>query len=202
METMRITPTALVALLGALSCACQAPVIDHGPVRVRPEDDDPIPTTGIESSDMLRVSEGIASYLAQKLDHPPMDRPWRVHMMRPVNRTSARIDPELISTDIIRRLERMPDERIDFYLSRAETLAEAFAGEQRSGIRSGDAAPPTLVTPDYVLEGTFRGHERNPRGGVSRWFRFAFQLYDLSGRVVGTEAIDVKKVEERPHAYR
>ncbi len=199
----------LPILLGTLLAAgCASGV--HNPsgvavTRVNPDEQGFVAGTGIESQDLIAVTDKMARSILATPELQKAQGIPRIVLLPVENQTRFAMNKELFLDRIRAQLNSKAQGKVRFL---ARERMEALEKEQelkKSGLVTSTSDPNVreFKGADYFLTGKLSGLTTKARAGVSDYIHYSFQLIDpRTSDILWEDSVEIKKQGTDDAAYR
>lgn len=183
------------AAAGASGCA------GHSMRRVDPSKDDTLGGTGIDSADIVQITDRASAELAQQLLASPRND-IVVHFPTIKNESRQPLNTALLSDRIRERVFTACAPRVKFLVREQLDEIEKEREGKRAGVFSGSERKQ-LLGANYLLTGRIKGMSKRADGDQADYFQLSFQLVDAeSSEMVWTKGYEFKKVGDSGVIYQ
>jgi penicillin-binding protein activator len=196
-----------VGLLGLAGCATQGVRNPSGvPVtEMRPDERGFVAGTGVESQDLVAVTDQMARSILTmpaiaRATHPP-----RIVLEPVSNETRFPINQNIFLTRIRTQLNRQATGRVIFLARENMAALERERQLKQDGLVTASADPNVVEFrgADYFLTGRLQSISTRTRAGLSDYILYSFQLIDArTSEIVWEDAAEIKKQGLEDAAYR
>ena len=197
----------LAAAASLAGCATQGVQNPAGaPVtEMRPDERGRVAGTGVESQDMVAVTDKMARKILEIPEIANAKTPPRIVLEPVVNNTRFTVNKDIFLTKIRTQLNEQASGKVRF-LDRA--MMATLEREQRlkqQGLVTATADPNVTEFrgADYFLTGTLEGMSTRTTQGMSDYVLYSFRLTDArTSDIVWESSLDIKKEGLEDAAYR
>jgi penicillin-binding protein activator len=193
-------------LLGGCTASEGVPRPAGTPVtRLNPDERGFVAGTGVESQDLVAVSDQMARGLVGIPQIAGARTPPCVLLEPVVNATRFPIDKDLFLTRIRAELNEQAAGRIRFLDRAMLATLEHERDRKRTGQVAAGAEPPEdgFQGADFILTGELQGLSTQTTAGISDYILYTFHLTDArTGVIVWESSAEVKKQGLEDAAYR
>jgi PBP1b-binding outer membrane lipoprotein LpoB len=172
---------------------------------MRPDERGFVAGTGIESQDIVSVSDQIARRILSTPQIAQATGKPRIVLLPVENQTRFPINKEIFTTRIRALLNSRSGDRVLFLArDRMDALQREQQLKQQGVVTSG--SDPTMVVfrgADFFLTGTLQGQTTRTAAGVSDYVLYTFQLIDArTSDIIFEDFAEVKRQGLEDAAYR
>lgn len=172
---------------------------------MRPDERGFVAGTGIESQDIVSVSDQIARRILSTPQIAQATGKPRIVLLPVENQTRFPINKEIFTTRIRALLNSRSGDRVLFLArDRMDALQREQQLKQQGVVTSG--SDPTMVEfrgADFFLTGTLQGQTTRTAAGVSDYVLYTFQLIDArTSDIIFEDFAEVKRQGLEDAAYR
>lgn len=207
---MHLRTTSLLSSMLAIAflAGCASGVRNPSGVPVtemRPDERGFVAGTGIESQDIVSVSDQIARRILSTPQIAQATGKPRIVLLPVENQTRFPINKEIFTTRIRALLNSRSGDRVLFLArDRMDALQREQQLKQQGVVTSG--SDPTMVEfrgADFFLTGTLQGQTTRTAAGVSDYVLYTFQLIDArTSDIIFEDFAEVKRQGLEDAAYR
>jgi PBP1b-binding outer membrane lipoprotein LpoB len=210
MNVTRMTfEAAGAALCAALIAGCASAGVKNpsgtGVTEMRPDEKGFVAGTGVESQDLVRVSDKIARGILGAPQIANAATPPVVVLDPVINETRFPVNKNIFLERIQARLISQASGKVMFIARERMAALERERDMKRTGqvTSSSDARVQEFKGADYFLTGKLSGLSTASRGSVSDYILYTFQLIDVrTGAIVWGGDDEIKKQGQADAVYR
>ncbi|HET7623819.1 MAG TPA: penicillin-binding protein activator LpoB [Verrucomicrobiae bacterium] len=201
-------PFAVIAVTGLISGCASSGVRNPSGVPVtqmRPDERGFVAGTGVESQDLVAVTDKMARSILSIPQIATASTPPRVALDPVKNDTRFPINKDIFLTRIRVELNSKARGKVIFLArERMETLEHERALKQSGQVTSNsDPSAVEFQGADYFLTGTLQGMTTRTSAGTSDYILYSFQLINArTSEIVWEDSAEIKKQGLEDAAYR
>lgn len=197
----------VVGAVGFAGCATPGVINPDGVevVELRPDDRGFVAGTGIESQDLVAVSDKMARSILATPEIAALSHPPTVALDPVVNETRFPINKDLFLSRIRALLSSRAAGRVRFLARDRMATLEQEQRRKREGLvrSSSDPREVGFRGVDYFVTGRLQGLSTRTSRGTSDYLLYTFQLVDArTSEIVWEDMAEIKKQGQEDAAYR
>lgn len=176
-----------------------------GVTRVNPDEQGFVAGTGVESQDLVQVTDKMARSIIEIAQIAAAAAPPRIILEPVENKTRFPVDKDIFLTRMRAQLNSKSRGKVVFLARAQMATLEAERNRKRLGqvTASSDPSVQEFQGADYLLTGSLSGMSTRTGAGTSDYVLYSFQLIDArTSAIVWEDMAEMKKQGLQDAAYR